>query len=84
VACTFHALRLKRHPAFCLACAPPSQDSNEPGKRRHLLRLWVAAENAPELPTDRGGFLKTWGSVDVGSRGGVGAGGWSWGQGSGV
>ncbi|KAL6755491.1 Clavaminate synthase-like protein [Haematococcus lacustris] len=45
------------------------KDSADPAKRRHLLRLWVAAPNAPPLPSDSA-FAPTWGSVEVGDRGG--------------
>lgn len=46
-----------------------TQDSTDPAKKRHLLRLWVAAPNAPPLPEDCA-YKQTWGSVQVGDRGG--------------
>ena len=48
---------------------PPPHPALPPAKARHLLRLWVAPPNAPPLPKDSA-YLATWGSVDIGSRGG--------------
>lgn len=45
------------------------KDSTDPAKARHLLRLWVAAPNAPPLPAGSH-YEATWGSVEVGDRGG--------------
>jgi alpha-ketoglutarate-dependent taurine dioxygenase len=44
------------------------EDYPEPGRRRHLLRLWLAPENARPLPTV---FAQRYGSVVPGARGGV-------------
>jgi hypothetical protein len=43
-------------------------DWPEPGRRRHLLRLWLAASDARPLPPV---FAQRYGSVTVGDRGGV-------------
>lgn len=54
-----------------LLCCAGTQDYTDPAKARHLLRLWVAVPNGPELPDDPQGYYKvSWGSVQVGSRGG--------------
>jgi len=44
-------------------------DHDEMGKRRHLVRLWLSAQNGRRLPD----FLRErWGNIDVGSvRGGI-------------
>ena len=39
------------------------------GQRRHLLRAWIAADDARPLPD---AFTERWGSTAVGTRGGVG------------
>ena len=44
------------------------EDWPEPEKRRHLLRLWLAADGARPLPE---AFAQRFGSVTVGDRGGV-------------
>ena len=44
------------------------EDYAEPGRRRHLLRLWLAPENARPLPAV---FAQRYGSVVPGARGGV-------------
>ncbi len=44
------------------------QDWPQPERRRHLLRLWLAAEKARPLPEI---FAQRYGSVAVGDRGGI-------------
>jgi hypothetical protein len=44
------------------------EDWPEPDKRRHLLRLWLAANRARPLPTV---YAQRYGSVTVGDRGGI-------------
>jgi hypothetical protein len=44
------------------------EDWSEPGRRRHLLRLWLAPEHARPLPPV---FAERYGSVVAGDRGGV-------------
>ncbi len=44
------------------------EDWPEPERRRHLLRLWLAAERARPLPEV---FAQRYGSVTVGDRGGI-------------
>lgn len=44
------------------------EDWAEPGKRRHLLRLWLAASGARPLPPV---FAQRYGSTKVGDRGGI-------------
>lgn len=44
------------------------EDWPEPEKRRHLLRLWLAANGARPLPE---AFAQRFGSVQIGDRGGV-------------
>jgi hypothetical protein len=44
------------------------EDWAEPGRRRHLLRLWLAPENARPLPAV---FAERYGSLTPGDRGGV-------------
>jgi hypothetical protein len=46
------------------------EDHPEPHRRRHLLRLWLAPEDARPLPAI---FAERYGSVEPGRRGGVGA-----------
>ena len=41
---------------------------SEPEKRRHLLRLWLAAPGARPLPPV---FAQRYGKVDIGDRGGI-------------
>lgn len=43
-------------------------DWPEPGKRRHLLRLWLSPEGDRELPPV---FAQRYGSLEVGNRGGI-------------
>jgi hypothetical protein len=43
-------------------------DWPEPEKKRHLLRLWLAAPSARPLPS---GYAERWGSVTIGDRGGI-------------
>ena len=43
-------------------------DWPEPERRRHLLRLWLAASDARPLPEV---FAQRYGSVAVGDRGGI-------------
>ena len=43
-------------------------DLPEPERRRHLLRVWIAAEGARALPAC---FAQRYGSIEVGARGGV-------------
>ena len=43
-------------------------DHPEPAHRRHLLRLWLAAPGARELPP---AFAARYGSLEVGDRGGI-------------
>ncbi len=44
------------------------EDWDEPEKKRHLLRLWLAAPNARPLPPI---YADRWGSVTIGDRGGI-------------
>ncbi len=44
------------------------QDWAEPERRRHLLRLWLAAPGARPLPAI---FAQRYGKVDIGDRGGI-------------
>lgn len=44
------------------------EDWEEPEKRRHLLRLWLAADQARPLPPV---FSQRYGSVEIGNRGGI-------------
>jgi hypothetical protein len=44
------------------------KDWPEPERKRHLLRLWIAAEGARPLPQ---AFLPRYGSIEVGNRGGI-------------
>jgi hypothetical protein len=44
------------------------EDWPEPEKKRHLLRLWIAAEGARPLPE---AYLARYGSIKVGRRGGI-------------
>lgn len=44
------------------------EDSPEPDRKRHLLRLWLAPENARPLPPV---FAERYGSVTPGQRGGI-------------
>jgi hypothetical protein len=44
------------------------EDWPEPAKKRHLLRLWLAAPNARPLPPI---FAERYGSVTIGNRGGI-------------
>ena len=44
------------------------EDWPEPERRRHLLRLWLAADKARPLPPV---FAQRYGSVTVGDRGGI-------------
>jgi hypothetical protein len=41
---------------------------SEPECKRHLLRLWIAAEGARPLPQ---AFLPRYGSIEIGNRGGI-------------
>jgi hypothetical protein len=43
-------------------------DFDEPGRKRHLLRLWLAAPGARELPP---AFSARYGALTIGDRGGV-------------
>jgi hypothetical protein len=43
-------------------------DAPEPAQRRHLLRLWLAAPGARELPP---AFAARYGALTVGDRGGI-------------
>ena len=43
-------------------------DWPEPARRRHLLRLWLAADHARPLPPV---FAQRYGSVEIGNRGGI-------------
>ena len=43
-------------------------DWPEPERRRHLLRLWLAADGARPLPDY---FAQRYGSVTIGDRGGI-------------
>jgi hypothetical protein len=43
-------------------------DWPEPGRRRHLLRLWLAASGARPLPET---FAQRYGTVTIGDRGGI-------------
>jgi hypothetical protein len=43
-------------------------DWPEPERRRHLLRLWLAADHARSLPPV---FAQRYGSVEIGDRGGI-------------
>jgi hypothetical protein len=44
------------------------EDWPEPERRRHLLRLWLAADKARPLPEV---YAQRYGSVEVGDRGGI-------------
>jgi hypothetical protein len=44
------------------------EDWPEPERRRHLLRLWLAADKARPLPPV---FAQRYGSVEIGNRGGI-------------
>jgi len=44
------------------------EDWPEPDKRRHLLRLWLAADKARPLPPV---YAQRYGSVEIGNRGGI-------------
>jgi len=44
------------------------EDWEEPERRRHLLRLWLAAPGARPLPA---AFAQRYGSVEIGNRGGI-------------
>lgn len=44
------------------------EDCNNTDKRRHLLRLWLCAENGRPLPDVYAG---RWGSAEIGNRGGI-------------
>lgn len=44
------------------------EDFDEPERRRHLLRLWLAAPGARELPP---AFAARYGSITIGDRGGI-------------
>jgi hypothetical protein len=44
------------------------EDWPEPERKRHLLRLWIAAEGARPLPQ---AFLPRYGSIEIGNRGGI-------------
>ena len=43
-------------------------DWPEPERRRHLLRLWLAASGARPLPET---FAQRYGTVTIGDRGGI-------------
>jgi hypothetical protein len=44
------------------------EDWAEPARKRHLLRLWLAAEGARPLPE---AYIARYGSTEVGNRGGI-------------
>ncbi|MCP5152981.1 MAG: TauD/TfdA family dioxygenase [Ectothiorhodospiraceae bacterium] len=44
------------------------EDFDDPALRRHLLRLWLCAENARPLPAC---YAQRWGSNTIGARGGI-------------
>ena len=44
------------------------EDHDEPSRRRHLLRLWLAVPGARPLPP---AFAQRYGSVEIGDRGGI-------------
>lgn len=44
------------------------EDWPEPEKKRHLLRLWIAAEGARPLPE---AFVARYGGIEIGNRGGI-------------
>ena len=44
------------------------EDHEDPARRRHLLRLWLAAPGARELPP---AFAARYGTLTVGDRGGI-------------
>src|SRR5262245_36142284 len=44
------------------------EDWPEPDKRRHLLRLWLAADRARPLPPV---YAQRYGSIEIGNRGGI-------------
>src|SRR5690606_9614860 len=44
------------------------EDWDEPEKKRHLLRLWLAAPNARPLPPV---YAERYGTVTIGDRGGI-------------
>src|SRR3546814_4860663 len=43
-------------------------DWDEPEKKRHLLRLWLAAPNGRELPAV---YAEWYGTITIGDRGGI-------------
>src|SRR3546814_13630911 len=43
-------------------------DWDEPEKKRHLLRLWLAAPNGRELPAV---YAERYGTITIGDRGGI-------------
>ena len=44
------------------------EDWPEPERKRHLLRLWIAAEEARPLPE---AYVARYGGLEVGNRGGI-------------
>ncbi|HKE17772.1 MAG TPA: TauD/TfdA family dioxygenase [Kofleriaceae bacterium] len=44
------------------------EDWDEPARRRHLLRLWLACPGARPLPAR---FAERYGSIEIGNRGGI-------------
>ena len=44
------------------------EDWPEPERKRHLLRLWLAAPGARPLPP---AYAERYGSVEIGNRGGI-------------
>ena len=44
------------------------EDWDDPERRRHLLRLWLAVPGARPLPAV---FAQRYGKVDIGDRGGI-------------
>jgi hypothetical protein len=44
------------------------EDWEDPARRRHLMRLWLACPGARPLPP---GFAERYGKIDIGDRGGI-------------
>jgi hypothetical protein len=56
------------HNHSCLHSRTDFEDWEEPAKRRHLLRLWLAPQKARALPPI---WAQRYGSIAPGDRGGI-------------
>jgi len=56
------------HNHTCLHSRTDFEDWEEPARRRHLLRLWLAPRRARALPP---AYTERYGSVTPGDRGGI-------------